>query len=98
MPAAKSDTESKAAAKELGNERADTKSATAKEAPAALYFNPQLTTDENGLAKIRFVMPAVESQYRLMIDALGNNRIGARQDILVCSPDAPAAAAKPSPP
>ena len=95
-PTAKPDAElrlaEKSQAKDVRDERAETKSATSTEAPAALYFNPQLTTDTEGRAKVRFVMPTVESEYRLMIDALGSNRIGSRQDILVCTPAAQAAA------
>jgi hypothetical protein len=43
-------------------------------------------TDANGQATIRLVMPPVESEYRLLIDALGNGRIGSMQEILVCGP------------
>jgi len=57
--------------------------------PAALYFNPQLVTDSRGQAMIRFVMPQVDSEYRLLIDALGDGRIGSRQQILICG-DSPA--------
>ena len=59
-------------------------------APAALYFNPQLVTDANGRATIRFIMPSIDSEYRLLIDALGQGRIGSRQELLICG----AAAAK----
>lgn len=52
-------------------------------APAALYFNPQLVTDAEGRAKIQLVMPPVESEYRLLIDALGQGRVGSRQDQLI---------------
>jgi hypothetical protein len=53
-------------------------------APAALYFNPQLMTDSTGRATIRFTMPPVNSEYLLLIDALGQGRIGSRQQTLVC--------------
>jgi hypothetical protein len=52
-------------------------------APAALYFNPQLVTDAQGRATIDFTMPAVESEYLLLIDALGHGRIGSRQQQLI---------------
>jgi hypothetical protein len=58
--------------------------AGASAAPASLYFNPDLVTDSNGRATIEFVMPTVNSEYRLLIDALGNGRIGSRQEVLVC--------------
>jgi hypothetical protein len=51
-------------------------------APASLYFNPQLIADENGRATIEFKMPPVESEYRLLIDALGNGRIGSLQQVI----------------
>src|SRR5262249_4252017 len=37
--------------------------------PPSLYFNANLTTDENGDVTISFKMPAVASEYRLLIDA-----------------------------
>jgi hypothetical protein len=43
-------------------------------------------TDAGGQANVRFVMPPVQSQYRLLIDALGQGRIGSRQEILNCEP------------
>jgi hypothetical protein len=48
-------------------------------APAAIYFNPRLIADENGRATIEFTLPPVESEYRLLIDALGRGRIGSLQ-------------------
>jgi hypothetical protein len=48
-------------------------------APAAIYFNPRLIANENGRATIEFTLPRVESEYRLLIDALGNGRIGSLQ-------------------
>jgi hypothetical protein len=53
-------------------------------APAALFFDPQLMTDADGRATVRFVMPPVDSEYRLLIDALGHGRIGSRQQLIVC--------------
>ncbi len=58
-------------------------------APASLYFNPQLMTDSNGKATIQFTMPPVEAEYRLLVDALGQGRIGSQQQRIFCS-DAPA--------
>jgi hypothetical protein len=54
------------------------------QAPAALYFNPQLITDNRGQVTIEFAMPPVESQFRLLVDALGQGRIGSRQEVLAC--------------
>jgi uncharacterized protein YfaS (alpha-2-macroglobulin family) len=51
-------------------------------APSSLYFNPQLVTDNQGRATVRFVMPQVESEYRVLIDALGQGRIGSHQQII----------------
>jgi hypothetical protein len=55
-------------------------------APASLYFNPELTTDAQGQVTVRFVMPQVDSEYRLLIDALGQGRIGSRQTLISCGP------------
>jgi uncharacterized protein YfaS (alpha-2-macroglobulin family) len=55
----------------------------ASAAPAALYFNPALMTDANGRATVRFTMPAVPSEYRLLIDALGHGRIGSKEQLLI---------------
>ncbi|HEY2414339.1 MAG TPA: hypothetical protein VGI40_18990 [Pirellulaceae bacterium] len=53
--------------------------------PPSLYFDPNLITDDKGDATIRLKMPAVPCEYRLLIDALGNGRIGSRQELLSCS-------------
>jgi len=53
-------------------------------APAALYFNPQLLTDKEGRATIEFTMPKTPAEYRLLIDALGQGRIGSQQMTIVC--------------
>ena len=53
-------------------------------APSSLYFNPQLMTDSEGQATVRFKMPQAESEYRLLVDALGQGRIGSRQQTIVC--------------
>jgi hypothetical protein len=47
--------------------------------PASLYFNPRLATDPNGYATIEFTMPEVESDYRVLIDAFGQGRIGSAE-------------------
>src|SRR5262245_2042196 len=57
-------------------------------APASLYFNPQLMTDSEGKATFQFTMPQADSQYRLLVDALGQGRIGSRQQTIVVG-DAP---------
>jgi hypothetical protein len=53
-------------------------------APASLYFNPQLMTDSEGKATIQFTMPQAEAEYRLLVDALGQGRIGSQQQTIVC--------------
>jgi hypothetical protein len=53
-------------------------------APASLYWNPQLTADAQGRAVIEFTMPAVESNYRILIDAYGNGRLGSAQEVVLC--------------
>jgi hypothetical protein len=55
-------------------------------APTSLYFNPQLMTDAEGKATIHIKMPQAESEYRLLIDALGQGRIGSQQQTIVCGP------------
>jgi hypothetical protein len=54
------------------------------EAPAAIYFNPRLIADDNGRATIEFTLPPVKSEYRLLIDALGNGRVGSLQKVIEC--------------
>jgi hypothetical protein len=58
--------------------------AASGEAPASIYFNPRLIADDNGRATIEFTMPPAESRYRLLIDALGNGRIGSLQQVIEC--------------
>lgn len=53
-------------------------------APPSLYFNPQLIADSRGRVAIEFVMPPAESEYRLLIDALGHGRLGSAAYPLVC--------------
>jgi uncharacterized protein YfaS (alpha-2-macroglobulin family) len=55
-------------------------------APAALYFNPQLLTDAQGQATVEFTMPEAPAEYRLLIDALGQGRIGSEQMTIFCGP------------
>jgi hypothetical protein len=55
-------------------------------APAALYFNPELVTDGAGRATVQFTMPPVPARYRVLVDALGQGRIGSSQQTLECSP------------
>jgi hypothetical protein len=62
--------------------------ATPASLPASLYFNPNLQTNDQGLATIEFTLPPVNSQYRLLIDALGNGRIGSRQDLITIQGEA----------
>jgi hypothetical protein len=62
-------------------------------APASLYFNPRLATDEHGFVTITFQMPAVESDYRVLVDALGDGRIGSRELRIQCRLETPPAEA-----
>jgi hypothetical protein len=58
-------------------------------APQSLYFNPELMTDAEGTATVHFTMPAVQSEYRVLVDALGQRRVGSHQQTIICG-DAPA--------
>jgi hypothetical protein len=53
-------------------------------APASLYFNPRLATDADGYATIEFQMPAAEADYRILIDAFGNGRVGSAEMLIMC--------------
>jgi hypothetical protein len=61
------------------------KAADAAAAPSAIYFNPQLTADNSGIVMIEFQLPTVASEYRLLLDAYGNGRVGSSADVrIVC--------------
>jgi hypothetical protein len=64
--------------------KAADKDANSTATPPSLFFEPNLTTDADGNATIRFKMPSVACEYRLLIDALGSGRIGSRQELLSC--------------
>ena len=53
-------------------------------APASLHFDGNLKTDEQGFVTLQFRMPEVESEYRLLIDAVGKNRVGSQQALIIC--------------
>jgi uncharacterized protein YfaS (alpha-2-macroglobulin family) len=72
-----------AAVKDLQRAASDAKN----QAPTSLYFNPHMVADKSGQVTIEFVMPPVESEYRLLVDALGNGRIGSRQEMIVGKKD-----------
>jgi hypothetical protein len=56
-------------------------------APSAIYFNPQLPIDANGIVTIEFQLPEVASEYRLLLDAYGNGRVGSSAELrIVCKP------------
>jgi hypothetical protein len=57
-------------------------------APAAIYFNPRLTTDEQGYVTLEFQLPEVESEYRLLIDAFGNGRVGSSAELRILCKEA----------
>jgi hypothetical protein len=56
-------------------------------APASLYFNPQLKTDAQGIATVQFRMPSVASEYRILLDGVGQGRIGSSHAVIVCQPE-----------
>jgi uncharacterized protein YfaS (alpha-2-macroglobulin family) len=59
-------------------------SPSGRAAPASLYFNPRLATDADGYVTIEFQMPEVESEYRVLIDAFGQGRIGSAEVLIMC--------------
>jgi hypothetical protein len=61
----------------------------ASAAPASIYFNPRLTTDEQGFVTLEFRLPEVESEYRLLIDAFGDGRVGSSADLKIVCKEAP---------
>ena len=67
----------------VGRAAAESGAKNEQAAPSAIYFNPQLVTDSDGRASIHLVMPQVESEYRVLIDALGQGRVGSQQDQLI---------------
>jgi hypothetical protein len=71
------------AAKELEEGVARNRGRGPAAAPASLYFQPHLLADENGLATIEFTLPAVESEYRLLIDAVGSGRVGSAEGLIL---------------
>jgi len=75
---AAADTKKAAEAEKKDADKDSNSSAT----PPSIYFDANLTTDENGNATIRFTMPSVPCEYRLLIDALGHGRIGSRQELI----------------
>jgi hypothetical protein len=52
--------------------------------PAALFWRPLSPVDSDGKVTIEFTMPAAESEYRLLLDAIGNGRLGSQQALLLC--------------
>jgi hypothetical protein len=63
------------------------KSRESAAAPSAIYFNPQLATGEGGIVTIEFQLPEVASEYRVLLDAYGNGRVGSSADVkIVCKP------------
>ena len=51
--------------------------------PASLLFQPLLTTDARGQAVIEFTLPENDSEYRVLIDAIGHGRVGSLQQVIV---------------
>lgn len=52
--------------------------------PDSLFWRPLSPIDQNGTFTIEFTMPAAESDYRLLIDAIGSGRIGGKEQLLRC--------------
>lgn len=52
--------------------------------PDTLFWRSLSQVGENGLLTIEFHMPAAESEYRLLLDAVGSGRIGGQQQLLLC--------------
>lgn len=53
-------------------------------APDTLFWRPLSLVGSDGLFTIEFNMPTAESDYRLLLDAIGNGRIGGHQQLLIC--------------
>ncbi len=53
-------------------------------APDTLFWRPLSPIGADGYFTIEFNMPAAESDYRLLLDAIGNGRIGGQQQLLLC--------------
>jgi len=53
--------------------------------PSSLFWRPLSPTDAGGTVTIEFTMPAVPSEYRLLIDAIGSGRLGGEQRLIICS-------------
>jgi hypothetical protein len=72
-----------------------------RQQPHTIVWQPLLRADENGLAVIEFIMPAVPGDYRLVLDVHGNGRVGQLQMPLRCEAlpavGAPAAATEAKP-
>jgi hypothetical protein len=64
----------------LGGAEERAPAAEGEGAPAALYFNPQLQAAADGTVTIEFQLPPVASQYRVLLDAYGNGRVGSSAD------------------
>ncbi|WP_425618785.1 hypothetical protein NA78x_002501 [Anatilimnocola sp. NA78] len=57
--------------------------------PSSLFWRPLSATEPDGTVTIEFTMPAVASEYRLLIDAIGAGRLGGEQRLLICREAAP---------
>ncbi len=52
--------------------------------PDSIFWRPLSPIESDGTLTIEFTMPAAESEYRLLIDAIGSGRIGGKQQLLIC--------------
>ena len=73
--------------KKLKTEEADRDSVAAGDdglPPDSLFWRPLSAVDEGGVLTIEFTMPAMAADYRLLLDAIGNGRVGGEQQLLIC--------------
>ncbi|QDU27770.1 hypothetical protein ETAA8_28610 [Anatilimnocola aggregata] len=57
--------------------------------PSSLFWRPLSPSEPDGSVTIEFNMPAVASEYRLLVDAIGGGRLGGQQQLLICRERAP---------
>lgn len=50
-----------------------------------LYWNPALSTDEQGRVELEFALPATPGSYRVIVDAQANGRLGSLQTTITTS-------------
>ena len=58
-------------------------------APASLLFEPQLKADEQGRVTINFRLAPVAVDFRVLIDAYGQGRVGSKEVLIRVTPESP---------